>query len=38
MVGSPTALGGHFPGMDKGPTSLRQMGLSPSRPGRASRA
>jgi arginase len=27
MVGSPTALGGHFPGMDKGPTSLRSMGL-----------
>ena len=27
MVGSPTALGGHFPGMDKGPNALRQMGL-----------
>jgi arginase len=27
MVGSPTALGGHFPGMDKGPGALRQMGL-----------
>jgi arginase len=27
MVGSPTALGGHFPGMDKGPNSLRSMGL-----------
>src|SRR5215213_6621997 len=25
MVGSPTALGGHFPGMDKGPGALRQM-------------
>jgi arginase len=25
MVGSPTALGGHFAGMDKGPSSLRQM-------------
>ena len=27
MVGSPTALGGHFPGMDKGPNALRQVGL-----------
>jgi arginase len=27
MVGSPTALGGHFPGMDKGPNALRQMGF-----------
>jgi arginase len=27
MVGSPTALGGHFAGMDQGPSSLRQMGL-----------
>ena len=27
MVGSPTALGGHFPGMDKGPSTLRQLGL-----------
>jgi arginase len=27
MVGSPTALGGHFPGMDKGPSALRQIGL-----------
>src|SRR5829696_788233 len=27
MVGSPTALGGHFPGMDKGPTALRTIGL-----------
>ncbi|HEX3265738.1 MAG TPA: arginase family protein [Candidatus Limnocylindrales bacterium] len=27
MVGSPTALGGHFPGMDKGPSALRQVGL-----------
>jgi arginase len=27
MVGSPTALGGHFPGMDKGPSALRQVGF-----------
>ncbi|HXG25502.1 MAG TPA: arginase family protein [Candidatus Binatia bacterium] len=27
MVGSPTALGGHFPGMDGGPNALRQIGL-----------
>jgi arginase len=27
MIGSPTALGGHFPGMDKGPSLLRSMGL-----------
>src|SRR5215210_1133188 len=27
MVGSPTALGGHFPGMDGGPQALRQMGF-----------
>ena len=27
MVGSPTALGGHFPGMDKGPNALRQVGF-----------
>ncbi|HET9851268.1 MAG TPA: hypothetical protein VFP56_02030, partial [Candidatus Limnocylindrales bacterium] len=27
MVGSPTALGGHFRGMDKGPSSLRQLGF-----------
>lgn len=27
MVGSPTALGGHFAGMDKGPSILRQVGL-----------
>jgi arginase len=27
MVGSPTALGGHFPGMDGGPGALRQMGF-----------
>ena len=27
MVGSPTALGGHFPGMDGGPNALRQMGI-----------
>ena len=25
MVGSPTALGGHFAGMDRGPSALRQM-------------
>ena len=25
MLGSPTALGGHFPGMDKGPNALRQV-------------
>jgi arginase len=27
MIGSPTALGGHFPGMDKGPNALRSDGL-----------
>jgi arginase len=27
MVGSPTALGGHFPGMDGGPNALRQIGF-----------
>ncbi len=27
IVGSPTALGGHFPGMDRGPEALRQAGL-----------
>jgi arginase len=27
MIGSPTALGGHFPGMDKGPNALRSNGL-----------
>ncbi|HUQ43925.1 MAG TPA: arginase family protein [Candidatus Limnocylindria bacterium] len=27
MIGSPTALGGHFLGMDKGPTALRSVGL-----------
>ena len=27
MVGSPTALGGHFAGMDQGPNALRQVGL-----------
>jgi arginase len=27
IVGSPTALGGHFAGMERGPTSLRHAGL-----------
>lgn len=27
IVGSPTALGGHFAGMDRGPAELRQAGL-----------
>jgi arginase len=38
LVGSPTALGGHFPGMDLGPEALRRAGLLDrlgSRPGLA---
>jgi arginase len=38
IVGSPTALGGHFAGMDRGPETLRQAGLIDrlrSRPGLA---
>ena len=38
IVGSPTALGGHFAGMDRGPEALRQGGLVDrlrSRPGLA---
>lgn len=27
IVGSPTALGGHFPGMDRTPSELRRLGL-----------
>jgi arginase len=27
MVGSPTALGGHFPGMERSPAELRRLGL-----------
>ena len=27
LIGSPTALGGHFAGMDRGPSSLRAVGL-----------
>ena len=38
IVGSPTALGGHFGGMEQGPSELRQAGLIDrlrSRPGLA---